>query len=196
MVHWLVCFRKKSFWHFVAVHDLYSCRMIQLSFSCNWSQSSCRLTLSIAACWLAAPHKTVLPALGENNLQVSRRGFWVRALVLSRAGRVPEDLSVLGNRNGNLPAFREGWRGRRGSTLITKLHCMEAVRYFSSKQHSQTRKDPSVRTCWAIAILGSAVKKKKKIQWRNEERHLRRQYAFSRHSAMHTGGTNAWQTDG
>lgn len=66
----------------------------------------------------------------------------------------------LGELEWKSPAFREGWRERR----ITKLHCMEAVRYFSSKQHSQTRKDPSVGTCWAIAILGSAVRKKYSVK--------------------------------
>lgn len=101
MVPWLVCFRKKPFKHFAAMHGLYSCRMIQLPFSCNWSQSTCILAPNIAAYWLSGPDKTALPAVGEYNLQASRRGFWVRALVLvqelSRAGRVPEDFSVWGN---------------------------------------------------------------------------------------------------
>lgn len=101
MVPWLVRFRKKPFKHFAAMHGLYSCQMIQLPFSCNWSQSTCILAPNIAAYWLSGPDKTALPAVGEYNLQASRRGFWVRALVLvqelSRAGRVPEDFSVWGN---------------------------------------------------------------------------------------------------
>lgn len=53
---------------------------------------------------------------------------------LGRAGKVPKEVSVQESLNGNLTVSGElGWRGRRGSNLITWLNHMEVVRYFNNK---------------------------------------------------------------